>query len=84
MNIIKIIGATLFIIGLILVTIGVTLCFVSDKTIVKTDCYDNYGHKIIGLTCEKEQIESNFLPWMGGMFFVLIGEVIFLQGAYSW
>ncbi len=66
-----IIWTCLMIIGIVTISI---LSEKGEKTIIITDCYDEYYNKIIGLSCEKQWNSNNLYIGLTGLyiFFVVI------------
>ena len=69
------------IIGFILGLISLLILFNhnNSKHIIKTDCYDRYNNKIIGLTCEGIE-DQGYSAFLGFLF--IVGMVIFSIGLF--
>lgn len=78
-------GILSLVIGIILLTQYVSMSFTilnSPTKNVTTDCYDRYFNKINGVTCSKEVYVENAYNGSNGMYFGIIGLIMFILSMF--
>ena len=66
----KYIKAILIIITCFCMLLGLFMQIFLDKETIKTDCYNEYNNKIIGLKCEKEIYSNEFLGLISSLLII--------------
>lgn len=51
----------IFWLGMLIIASSLIIVFMSKEKIEKTDCYDRFGSRIEGLTCESKSLDNETL-----------------------